>query len=133
VRITGADFLVLAADWDATHQGPPQIMGLLFHVFESPNRFGLPPFYTLHVWVWKHNPNATEDAKDTRVEFFPWCPLCLPKEAAADERRVGRLIAPPVEVMGWCRLPDWAASDAVKVHSKRGATVRCAGCSLAVL
>jgi hypothetical protein len=40
VRITGADFLVLAADWDATHQGPPQIMGQLFHVFESPNRFG---------------------------------------------------------------------------------------------
>jgi hypothetical protein len=59
VRITGADFLVLAADWDAKHQSPPALMGQLFHFFESPNRFGLPPFYTLHVWAWKDNPNGT--------------------------------------------------------------------------
>ena len=55
-----------------------------------------------------------------------------PKEAAADERRVGRLIAPPVEVMGWCRLQDLVASDAVRVHSKQGAIVRHSGCSLAM-
>jgi len=28
-------------------------MGQLFHLFDSPNRFGLDPFYTLHVWAWK--------------------------------------------------------------------------------
>jgi hypothetical protein len=33
--------------------------GQLFHFFEAPNRFGLPPFYTLHVWAWKDNPNGT--------------------------------------------------------------------------
>jgi hypothetical protein len=60
LRITGADFLVIASDWDAKHPGnPPQLMGQLFHYFESPNRFGLPPFYTLHVWAWKDNPNGT--------------------------------------------------------------------------
>jgi hypothetical protein len=59
LRITGADFLVLAEAWDNTHDGPPQLMGQLFHLFESPNRFGLPPFYTLHVWAWKDNPNGT--------------------------------------------------------------------------
>ncbi len=59
IRITGADYLVLKADWDATHPGPPQLMGQLFHLFESPNRFGLPAFYTLHVWAWKPNPNGT--------------------------------------------------------------------------
>ena len=58
VRITGADYLVLAADWDAKHSGPPELMGQLLHLFESPNRFGLPPFYTLHVWAWKDNPNG---------------------------------------------------------------------------
>jgi len=58
MQLTGADYLVLAADWDAKHQGPPQLMGQLFHFFESPNRFGLPPFYTLHVWAWKENPNG---------------------------------------------------------------------------
>ena len=33
-------------------------MGQLFHYFEAPNRFGLPAFYTLHVWAWKDNPNG---------------------------------------------------------------------------
>jgi len=43
IRITGADFLVLAEDWEAKHpgQGPPQLSGQLFHLFDSPNRFGL--------------------------------------------------------------------------------------------
>jgi hypothetical protein len=60
IRITGADFLVMAADWDAAHPGnPPQLMGQLFHRFESPNRFGLPDFYTLHVWAWKDSPTGT--------------------------------------------------------------------------
>jgi hypothetical protein len=25
-------------------------------VTKAPNRFGLPAFYSLHVWVWKHSP-----------------------------------------------------------------------------
>ena len=58
LRMTGADYLVLAEAWNATHADPPQLMGQLFHLFESPNRFGLPPFYTLHVWAWKENRNG---------------------------------------------------------------------------
>jgi len=60
LQLIGADFLVLADPWDKAHpgQGAPQLMGQLFHYFESPNRFGLPPFYTLHVWAWKPNPNG---------------------------------------------------------------------------
>jgi len=60
LRLIGADFLVFAEQWDAAHPGsPPQLMGQLFHLFESPNRFGLPAFYTLHVWAWKENPTGT--------------------------------------------------------------------------
>lgn len=59
LRLTGADFLVVASQWDAAHPGvTPQLMGQLFHLFDAPNRFGLPPFYTLHVWAWKENPNG---------------------------------------------------------------------------
>ena len=58
LRLTGADFLVLADQWNATHTSPPELMGQLFHLFDAPNRFGLPPFYTLHVWAWKDNPNG---------------------------------------------------------------------------
>jgi len=61
LKLTGADFLVDAQQWDSdkTHKpGPPELMGQLFHYFESPNRFGLKAFYTLHVWAWKDNPNG---------------------------------------------------------------------------
>ena len=59
LRITGADYLVIAKDWDDKHDGPPELMGQLFHLFESPNRFGLPAFYTLHVCACKDNPSGT--------------------------------------------------------------------------
>ena len=58
LKLIGADFLVIASSWDQSHSGPPELMGQLFHYFESPNRFGLPAFYTLHVWAWKDNPNG---------------------------------------------------------------------------
>jgi hypothetical protein len=61
IRITGADFLVPVAAWEMKHpgEGPPMLLGQLFHRFESPNRFGLDAFYTLHVWAWKDNPVGT--------------------------------------------------------------------------
>lgn len=59
-RLTGVDYLVLVQDWKAAgNAAPPELMGQLFHFFESPNRFGLPEFYTLHVWAWKDNPQGT--------------------------------------------------------------------------
>ena len=58
LKLIGADFLVLANAWNANHSGPPELMGQLFHLFDAPNRFGLPAFYTLHVWAWKDNPKG---------------------------------------------------------------------------
>lgn len=59
LKLTGADFLVLKDGWHAKHgAATPELMGQLLHLFESPNRFGLPDFYTLHVWAWKENPNG---------------------------------------------------------------------------
>jgi hypothetical protein len=57
-RIVGADYLVFASDWHAKNAAAPQIEGQLMHLIESPNRYGLPAFYTLHVWAWKDNPNG---------------------------------------------------------------------------
>jgi len=59
-RLIGADFLVFVKDWHANNPeaGPPELGGQLLHLFESPNRFGLDPFYTLHVWAWKDNPTG---------------------------------------------------------------------------
>ena len=59
LKLIGADFLVLADTWNAKHAAPPELKGQLFHLFEAPNRFGLPAFYTLHVWAWKDNPTGS--------------------------------------------------------------------------
>jgi len=59
VRLVGADYLVFADAWDKTHSSAPELMGQKFQQFEAPNRFGLPRFYTLHVWACKQNPTAT--------------------------------------------------------------------------
>jgi hypothetical protein len=57
-RLIGADYLVLADSWHATNTNAPELMGQLMHLITSPNRYGLPSFYTLHVWAWKPNPNG---------------------------------------------------------------------------
>jgi hypothetical protein len=56
------------------------LKGQLFHYFESPNRFALPAFYTLHVWAWKENPNGAFVNWHPEV-FLPivrWTELSLP-------------------------------------------------------
>jgi hypothetical protein len=59
LKLIGVDYLLFADTWNAAHASPPELMGQLFHLFESHNRFGLPTFYTLHVWAWKENPSGT--------------------------------------------------------------------------
>ncbi len=39
-----------------TLKGPASLDGHLFNFTNAPNRYGLPPFYELHVWAWKANP-----------------------------------------------------------------------------
>ncbi len=39
-------------------KGPAQLEGHLFSFQGAPNRYGLNPFYELHVWAWKPNPKG---------------------------------------------------------------------------
>jgi hypothetical protein len=62
LRLVGVEYLVIAADWRARHPneiGAPVLNGQTFHFVDSPNRFGLDPFYELHVWAWQENPHGT--------------------------------------------------------------------------
>lgn len=42
-----------------TTTGPANLDGHLFSFTNAPNRYGLPPFYELHVWAWRDNPTGT--------------------------------------------------------------------------
>ena len=57
-RLIGADFLIFAEAWHANHTATPELGGQLMHLIDSPNRYGLPAFYTLHVWAWKPSPTG---------------------------------------------------------------------------
>jgi hypothetical protein len=56
LHLAAVEYIVVKADWDATHASPPRLYGQPFNFTDAPNRYGLPPFYSLHAWVWKHNP-----------------------------------------------------------------------------
>jgi hypothetical protein len=42
-----------------TPKGPAALEGQLFSFVGTPNRYGLPAFYELHVWAWRANPTGT--------------------------------------------------------------------------
>jgi predicted ATPase len=47
------------------HAGKTRIAWGACDGLDSPNRYGLPPFYALHAWAWKVNPSG---------DFFAWNP-----------------------------------------------------------
>lgn len=51
--------LTLVAVEYITFKGPASLEGHLFNFVNAPNRYGLDPFYELHVWAWKPNPAGT--------------------------------------------------------------------------
>ena len=59
MRLVAVEYVVFRSAWDATHTSPPSLFGRAFDVSDAGNRFGLPAFYSLHAWVWRHNPAGT--------------------------------------------------------------------------
>jgi hypothetical protein len=64
-ELVAVEYVVFKADWEAKHVGLPSLFGQTFGLIPAPNRFGLPDFYQLHVWVWQPNPSGL---------FNPWNP-----------------------------------------------------------
>lgn len=69
--LVAVEYIVLVDDWNANHSSPPVLMGQVFNYNSSPNRYGMPAFYELHVWAWKTNPNGV---------FADWNPLVTCEE-----------------------------------------------------
>jgi hypothetical protein len=66
LRLVGVEYIVFQEAWHAqwgVDAQAPQLFDQVFHLVEAPNRYGLPPFYALHVWSPRPNPDGT---------FQPW-------------------------------------------------------------
>jgi hypothetical protein len=73
LRLAAVEYVVIKAAWDAKQGSPPSLgyggvrvppappwlFGHEFNFTDAPNRYGLPPFYSLHAWLWKDNPAGT--------------------------------------------------------------------------
>jgi hypothetical protein len=59
LRLVGVEYITIAEVWDAANGPGAALEGHLLHYSGSPNRYGIPAFYQIHVWAWKHNPNGT--------------------------------------------------------------------------
>ena len=55
LKLSALEYIVFQDAWDATHNEPPSLFGRQFDFTPSPNRFGIPAFYSLHAWIWKPN------------------------------------------------------------------------------
>jgi hypothetical protein len=58
LQLLGVEFVVIADTWLAHHDSPPVLEGQTFQFIGSPNRYGLPAHFELHVWAWRDNPNG---------------------------------------------------------------------------
>ena len=78
LQLAAVEYLVVQQQWDAAHDAPPALFGQTFMLTPAPNRFGLPAFYSLHAWLYKHNPAG---------EFEMWNPNvhCPPVSGAASD------------------------------------------------
>ena len=78
LKLLGVEYIVIAETWDANNPAPPTLGGQVFHLTGSPNRFGLPPFYSLHVWAWKANANGTFADWNPKVSCDDFTPAAAP-------------------------------------------------------
>lgn len=65
--LVAAEYVVFQAAWDAKHDQAPELFGREFELVQAGNRYGLPPFYELHAWLWKHNPSGFFEDWNPRV------------------------------------------------------------------
>ena len=58
LELLGVEYIVFQDAWDALHPQPPVLFGHPFHLVRSPNRYNVPAFYELHLWLLEHNRNG---------------------------------------------------------------------------
>src|SRR6266576_806658 len=67
-KLAALEYIVFDGAWTAAGHGPldkPSLFGQTFALTPAGNRFGLDPFWSLHVWIWQPNSAGL---------FKPWNP-----------------------------------------------------------
>jgi hypothetical protein len=118
LRLVAVEYIVFQEAWDANHDALPSLFGEEFEPVGSTNRYGIPPFYELHAWIWKNNPRGMFDDWNPRVS-------CPPAQTTASAARVSSAAAPVKWTRGQLQAladaysathPGWRAPQSAGVH-----------------
>jgi hypothetical protein len=90
MRLVAVEYIVFQDAWDAGHASPPSLFGEDFEAIGSENRYGIPPFYELHAWIWKTNPRGMFDDWNPRVS----CDVATANAALAQRAAAERTWTP---------------------------------------
>ena len=55
LKLAALEYVIFQADWQGST--PPTLFDQEFSLTLSPNRYEIPAFYSLHVWLWQDNPD----------------------------------------------------------------------------
>jgi hypothetical protein len=66
LKLVALEYVIFQSAW--TGSGKPSLFGQEFDFVPVGNRYGLPPFYALHAWIWKPNPSGILYAWNPRVD-----------------------------------------------------------------
>lgn len=57
-RLVGVEFVVFADVWAGVSADPPTLFGRELQLVPAPNRYDVPAFWQIHVWLWRNNPSG---------------------------------------------------------------------------
>jgi hypothetical protein len=69
MKLVALEYLVFQSAW--TGGGKPSLFGQDFDEIKAGNRYGIPPSWALHAWIWKPNPSGMLHAWNPRVDCGP--------------------------------------------------------------
>jgi hypothetical protein len=56
LKLVALEYVVFASAW--TEAEAPELFGTPFMFTDEPNRYDIPAFWALHVWLWEENPSG---------------------------------------------------------------------------
>ena len=72
LHLAALEYVVFKDAWDAAHPGTmPSLFGEDFMETPAPNRYEIPAFYALHVWLYRYNPTGLFEPFNPRVSCGP--------------------------------------------------------------
>jgi hypothetical protein len=96
LKLVALEYVIFQADWYANHpQGSmPELFGQMFMPTGFPNRYAIPAFFALHVWLYQDNPDGMFQPFNTTVSCDGAAAAATSRTAASVDAAARLAVAP---------------------------------------